>query len=93
MRRTAKGAHVSARVKNVSAVEGDEVVQLYVGGGGAAGDPIRQLRGFARIRLRPGETRDVEFTVGAGDLAGNKVRISVGSGQPAGPVPRVETVL
>ncbi len=88
--RTANGAQVSARVKNVSAREGDEVAQLYVAGGGAAGDPIRQLRGFQRIRLKPGETRTVEFSIGAGDAPKNKVKISVGSGQPVGQVPRVE---
>jgi beta-glucosidase len=81
------------RVKNDSAREGDEVVQLYVSGGGAPDDPIRQLRGFQRIHLRAGESRNVEFTIGPDDLPKNKARISVGSGQPAGQVPRVEAVL
>jgi len=91
--RTAKGARVAVRVKNDSSREGDEVVQLYVDGGGAPDDPIRQLRGFQRIHLRPGETRDVEFAIGEDGLPKNKVRISVGGGQPTGHTPHLETVL
>jgi beta-glucosidase len=91
--RTAKGAHVSVRVKNDSTREGDEVVQLYVSGGGAPDDPIRQLRGFQRVHLRPNESRDVEFTIAPDDLPKNKTRISVGSGQPAGQIPHLEAVL
>ncbi len=72
-KRTAAGAQISARVKNVSAVEGDEVVQLYMSGGGPE-DAIRNLRGFQRVHLGPGESRDVQFTLGKEDLAGKKVR-------------------
>ena len=84
--RTAKGAQVSARVKNDSTREGDEVVQLYLSPG--AGDAIRQLRGFERVHLRPGEARDVKFTVE--DLPKGKVTVSVGGGQPVGKTARVE---
>ena len=91
--RTAKAASVSVRVKNDSAREGDEVVQLYLAGAGGSDDPIRQLRGFERIHLRAGETREVAFTIPAEDLPKDKVRISVGGGQPAGQIPHVEAVL
>ena len=91
--RTAKGAQISARVKNVSAREGDEVVELYVEGGGAPEDAIRSLRGFQRIHLRPGESRDVQFALGVEDVPKPKVRVSVGGGQPAGQIPHVEGVL
>ena len=91
--RTVKGGLVSVRVKNVSAREGDEVVQLYLGGGGSADDAVRELRGFQRVHLRPGETRTVEFAIGARDLPKNKVRVSVGGGQPAGQIPRTEGAL
>ena len=87
--RTAKGAQISVRVKNSSAHEGDEVVQLYVSGAGAADDPIRQLRGFQRIHLKAGETRTVEFTIGRDVLPKDKVQISVGGGQPIGQIPHV----
>ncbi len=83
--RTAQGGTVSVRVKNDSAREGDEVVQVYVSG---AGDAIRQLRGFQRVHLGPGESREVRFTV---EVPKNKVKVSVGGGQPAGQVSRVET--
>jgi beta-glucosidase len=89
-RRTAKGGQVAVRVKNESDRAGDEVVQLYLAGGGAPDDPIRQLRGFERIRLRPGEGRVVRFAIRAEDLPGEKVQISVGGGQPVGDVARVE---
>jgi beta-glucosidase len=90
IQRNATGAKVSVRVKNDSAREGDEVVQLYVSGAGGADDPIRNLRGFQRIHLRAGETRDVEFTLGSDDVPKNKTKISVGGGQPVGLIPHVE---
>lgn len=52
---------VTASVTNTGAVAGDEVAQLYVSRGGAY-DPVRELRGFERLRdVQPGETRT--FTV------------------------------
>ncbi len=80
--RTAKGAVIRATVTNTSKVDGDEVVQLYLGGGPGADAPIRNLRGFQRVRLRAGESRQVTFTVAPGDLPGTKVDVSVGGGQP-----------
>jgi beta-glucosidase len=91
--RSATGAKVSVRVKNDSTRESDEVVQLYVSGAGGTDDPIRNLRGFQRIHLRAGETRDVEFTLGSDDMPKNKTKISVGGGQPAGLIPHVEGTL
>jgi beta-glucosidase len=91
--RTAGGARIVARVKNNSARDGDEVVQLYAEGGGAADDAIRRLCGFQRVHLRAGEAREVEFTLAAGDVPKDKLKISVGGGQPVGRVARVEGVL
>mgnify|MGYP000860405893 CR=1 FL=1 len=88
--RGGEGATITARVRNTSAVDGDEVVQLYVKGGGNPGDPIRQLRGFERVRLRAGEEREVTFTMPVTDLPKGKVHVSVGGGQPLGATPRVE---
>jgi beta-glucosidase len=81
-KRTAKGAEVSARVRNTSHRDGDEVVQLYVAGNGDEGAPIRSLRGFRRVHLKAGESREVTFTLGAGELPKGPVGISVGGGQP-----------
>jgi beta-glucosidase len=85
--RTAKGAQVSVRVRNDSARDGDEVVQLYLNGG----DP--QLRGFQRVHLRAGETREVQFTIAAEDLPKTKIAISVGGGQPTAKVAHVTGTL
>jgi beta-glucosidase len=55
---------VSLEVKNAGARDGDEVVQLYVRDGQPRkGAPIRQLRGFERIRLAAGASRRVAFTL------------------------------
>ncbi len=89
-RRTAKGAEIRATVKNTSKVDGDEVVQLYIGGGPGADAPIRNLRGFQRIRLRAGESRQVTFAVASGDLPKEKVEVSVGGGQPLANVPHLK---
>ncbi len=91
--RTAKGARVSVRVRNDSPRAGDEVVQLYVSGRQGAGNAIRQLRGFQRIHLAAGESRNVEFTLSSGDLPEPRMRISVGGGQPVGNIPHVDTTL
>ena len=92
-KRTPKGAEIGATVKNTSARDGDEVVQLYVGGGPEAEAPIRNLRGFQRIRLRAGESRAVTFTIGSDDLPKSAVEVSVGGGQPMGTIPRATGTL
>jgi beta-glucosidase len=87
--RGADAAHVTAKVRNDSARAGDEVVQLYVNGGGGKDDPIRQLRGFERVHLNPHETRTVTFTLPLAELPVGKVRVDVGGGQPVGTTPGV----
>ena len=91
--RTAKGAEISATVKNTSSREGDEVVELYIGGGPGDDAPVRNLRGFQRIHLRAGESRQVSFTLGGEALPPSTVDISVGGGQPGGNVPQVRGTL
>jgi beta-glucosidase len=88
--RTAAGAIITARVQNVSSRDGDEVVQLYVKGGGGPGDPLRQLRGFQRLHLKPGEARETSFTLSADDVPKARAHVSVGGGQPIGTIARVE---
>ncbi len=92
-RRTASGAEVRATVKNTSTRDGDEVAQLYVAGGAGEGAPVRSLRGFRRIHLRAGESREVSFTLGAEDVTAPKVEISIGGGQPLADTPRVQGTL
>ena len=63
-------ARVTVDVTNTGAVAGDEVVQLYVSYPGSAVDRAeRDLKGFARVHLEPGETRSVLLEVRAADLA------------------------
>jgi beta-glucosidase len=89
-RRTPKGAEVRATVKNTSSRDGDEVVQFYVAGPGGEGAPIRSLRGFQRVHLRAGESREVTFTLAADDMPKAEVDISVGGGQPLPNIPHVK---
>jgi len=59
-------ATVRVRVKNTGTRAGDEVVQLYVGAVAPNVDrPVRELKGFRRISLRPGEETLVSFTLNA----------------------------
>ncbi|MCB1330309.1 MAG: beta-glucosidase BglX [Maritimibacter sp.] len=61
---------VSVEVTNTGLVAGDEVVQLYIHQRyGTAARPVRELKGFERITLAPGETRVVRFTLGPDDLS------------------------
>ena len=62
---------VTVNVKNTGKVAGAEVVQIYVGSKGAAnGDdrPVKQLKGFKRIDLNPGEEKTVEIRISKEDL-------------------------
>ena len=61
---------VRVRVRNTGARAGEEVVQLYVRDRvGSVTRPLKELKGFARVALAPGETRSVEFTMPTGQLA------------------------
>ena len=61
---------VRAVVKNVGKVAADEVAQLYVQDlVGSITRPVRELKGFQRVHLKPGESREVSFQLSADDLA------------------------
>jgi len=63
--------HVTVRVTNTGATEGDEVAQVYISAiapsrapkPGEGDLPIRSLRGFRRIHLQPGQSTTLRFTV------------------------------
>jgi beta-glucosidase len=60
---------VRCRVKNTGSRAGDEVVQLYVKDELASVTrPVLQLAGFRRVRLAPGEEREVTFVLGPSGL-------------------------
>ncbi|MEO8567870.1 MAG: glycoside hydrolase family 3 N-terminal domain-containing protein, partial [Ginsengibacter sp.] len=57
-------SQVNFTLKNTGAVEGDEVVQLYIRDVIASvARPVLELKGFQRIHLKPGETKDVSFMI------------------------------
>ena len=61
---------VSVDVTNTSRIEAEEVVQLYVRDlVGNVTRPVRELKGFRRVRLPPGRTVTVSFRLGSDDLA------------------------
>lgn len=61
---------VSVPVKNVGKMAGAEVVQLYVSDPECSVDrPVKELKGFGKLYLEPGETGVLKFTLGTDDLA------------------------
>jgi beta-glucosidase len=63
-------ARVSVDVRNTGSRAGDEVVQLYIRDEVSnATRPVKELRGFQRVSLAPGETRTVSFDVGPEHLS------------------------
>ena len=61
---------VKVDIINTGSCAGDEVPQLYIHDGGASVTrPIRQLKGFTRVTLSPGQTRTVTFRLPYWNLA------------------------
>jgi beta-glucosidase len=61
---------VSVEVSNTGDRAGDEVVQLYVRDEvGSVTRPVKELRGFERVSLTPGQSETVTFTLGPAELA------------------------
>lgn len=60
---------LTTTVTNTGKREGDEVVQLYVSDEERTlTPPIKELKGFQRVRLKPGASQQVSFTVDKDDL-------------------------
>ena len=61
---TAEGNRVSVSVKNTGTCAGAEVVQLYIGTPqDGLHRPLRELKGFQKVFLQPGESRTVTFSL------------------------------
>ncbi|MEG1545754.1 MAG: beta-glucosidase BglX [Bacteroides sp.] len=61
---------VSVTVTNTGAMDGEEVVQLYVQDlVGSVTRPVRELKGFRKVMIKAGESKEVKFTLTAADLA------------------------
>jgi beta-glucosidase len=60
---------VSVDVTNTSKTPGDEVAELYIHQrAGSASRPVRELKGFRRVALAPGEMETLTFTLGKDEL-------------------------
>jgi beta-glucosidase len=92
---------VETDVKNTSQREGQEVVELYLSFPKSSVAPVRALRAFTRMQLAAGETKHVQFTLGARDLsqvtdkgdhviAEGSYQIYLGGGQPGTSRPGTE---
>jgi beta-glucosidase len=61
---------VEVDISNKGSMKGDEIVQLYVHQKvSSVTRPVKELKDFARISLKPGETKTVRFTIDASKLA------------------------
>jgi beta-glucosidase len=89
---------VKTRVRNAGRLQGTVVAQLYLRILGAStAQPVRQLAGFQRVALAPGESRELEFTLGFKELSfldasasrgvepGTRYELWVGDGSRATP--------
>ena len=60
----AECVHASVRVRNIGRCTGKEVVQLYISDVESTLDkPVKELKGFEKIELAPGEEKLVRFTI------------------------------
>lgn len=60
---------VAATVTNSGTRAGSDVAQLYIGDPASTGEPPRQLKGFQKVTLAPGQSTQVHFTVTPQDLS------------------------
>ncbi len=62
--------NITVKVKNTGDLEGKEVVQLYINDViSSVTTPVKELKGFTKLNLKPGEEKEVTFTVPLEDLA------------------------
>jgi beta-glucosidase len=85
---------VSVRITNTGKTEGDEVAQLYIiNQDQVVKAPLKSLKGFERINLKPGESKTIIFNLSPEDLSyvtaeGNlkqyegNVKLAIGGAQP-----------
>ncbi len=67
--KTGEATEVQVEVTNTGSVPGDAVAQIYIHQRwGSASRPVRQLKGFKRVTLQPGETQTLKFPLGKDEL-------------------------
>lgn len=70
----------SIKVKNTGTVKGQETVQMYIRDYvGSVTRPVKELKGFEKITLEPGEERVVKFTISNETLSYYRADLSFGS--------------
>jgi beta-glucosidase len=62
-------ATVTAKIANTGRVAGAEVPQLYIGYPASAGEPLKQLRGFAKLKIEVGASGTATFKVRRRDMS------------------------
>lgn len=71
--------NVSVSVTNKGKRDGSETVQLYIRDlVGSVTRPVKELKGFQKIKLKVGETKEVSFTLGMKDLSFYKSDLTFG---------------
>ena len=61
---------VSVNVKNIGEISGDEVVQLYISDKySSITRPVKELKAYQRISLKPGESKEILFELNKSDFA------------------------
>jgi beta-glucosidase len=84
---------ISVDVTNTGEMAADEVAQVYLTHQGISGAPLRELKGFRRVRLKQNEKQTVSFTLNGRDLSvvddtgqrkvvPGEVKVWIGGGQP-----------
>ena len=68
-RQAGRQVTVSATITNTGRVAGSDVAQLYLSDPAAATEPPRQLKGFQKVTLRPGQSCPVRFSLNSHDLS------------------------
>jgi len=67
--KTGDATEVTVDVTNNGLVPGDAVAQIYIHQrSGSASRPVRELKGFERVGLQPGETKTLKFPLGKDEL-------------------------
>lgn len=62
--------NISLTVKNTGEIAGKETIQLYIGDVKCTVlRPLKELKGFQKVELKPGEEKSVSFTIEAKDLS------------------------
>ena len=60
---------VTSEIRNIGKVDGDEVIQIYIGSNGAENDrPVKLLKGFKRVSIKSGESETVKVDIDIEDI-------------------------